>query len=322
MTTTSCWVGIDISASSLEVATYPATVSSAFGTDEVEIVRLLEHLKSLSPELIVIEATGGLERPLRLACSQAELPVAMVNPKQARDFARALGYLAKTDEIDAQVLAHYGFAGRPQVRQISSQAQLELQSWVRRKRQLEAWEFSERNRWRRLEPGELRDSLEASLLHVSTQLKQAQEKIDELLDGQELKEKAARLRQVPGVGAALAQTLLSEVPELGELNRKEIAALVGVAPMNQDSGKMRGVRNIAGGRHQARRVLFMATFAACQHNKVLKTHYAQLKARGKPHKVATIACGRKLLTILNAILRDGSSWTPSLAQPSPQLSSA
>lgn len=262
-----------------------------------------------------------MEKLLRTRCAQVELSVAMVNPKQVKDFARALGYLAKTDQIDARVLAHYAFAVRPPVRQLASEVQQEIQSWVRRKRQLEAWKLSEQNRLRRQKKGLLHDLLQQNVELVDQQINDVQIQIDKLLKTKELQAKAEQLRQVPGVGAALTQTLLSELPELGQMNRKEIAALVGVAPMNQDSGKGRGARCILGGRHNVRKVLFMATFAACQHNEVLKEYYAKLKQRGKPHKVALIACCRKLLTILNAIVRDGSVWSDERAQPQNPISS-
>lgn len=314
--TFSSWIGIDISASHLDVATYPHTKHRRFPNNHKGIESFIQYAAQHSPEVIVIEATGGLERALRLSCLEAQLPLAMVNPKQVKDFARALGYLAKTDQIDARVLAHYGFAVKPKVRAMPEQTQRELQSWVRRKRQLEAWHKSERLRLMRQNEGALFDDIKRSIEHVAKQIHEVQQIIDELLSTEALCAKAGQLRQVPGVGPALAQSLLSEVPELGELDRKEIAALVGVAPMNQDSGHTRGHRSIAGGRHRVRKILFMATFAACRHNDILQAHYEQLRERGKPHKVALIACCRKLLTILNAILRDGSEWNPRLAQPS------
>ena len=307
------FVGIDVSEEELVVAILPEgsveTVSNA-----VEKVReLCVQLVSLSPALVVLEATGGLERPLVRELSAAGVPVALVNPRQVRDYARALGKLAKTDRIDAVVLAQFAQAVQPQPRPLPSEAAGKLRDLLSRRTQLKEMLLAEKNRLRRASPT-LKEGLARHIRFLEEELATLEKEIAELKKAEkELAEKAAILESAPGVGKVTSAVLIGYLPELGKLPGKQIAALVGVAPFNWDSGRMRGRRAVWGGRSQVRSVLYMATVAAIRCNPVIASFYRRLRAAGKPVKVALVACMRKLLVILNAMVREGRPWNPAYA---------
>ena len=308
------FIGIDVSKKSLDVCVRPA--AEAWRTDNASgpIAELVARLVSLSPTLIVLEATGGLQTPLVVALAEATLPVAVVNPRQVRDFAKALGRLAKTDKIDAAVLAHFAEAVRPELRALPDTETRQLEALLVRRRQLVEMIVAEQSRLTTALPAvqpDIRD-------HV-TWLKSRMGGIDEELTravdtSERWHNQSLLLRSVPGVGPVVAVTLLAELPELGTLNRKQIAALVGVAPLNCDSGTIQGKRVIWGGRATVRATLYMGALVAVRHNPLLKAMYKRLLAAGKAKKLALVACMRKLLTILNAIARARTPWRPELAK--------
>jgi transposase len=266
------------------------------------------QLSELSPTLIVVEATGGLERTLVAALVAAGLPVVVINPRLARDFAKATGRLAKTDRIDAQVLAHYGEAIRPSLRPLPDADTQQLRALVDRRRQLMDMMSAEQSRLN-TSPARIRDSIEYHLTWLRQQVASLDDDLDGMLKASPLwLERDAILQSTPGVGPILSRTLMSQLPELGNLNRKEIAALVGVAPFNRDSGTWRGRRTIWGGRATVRAVLYMSTLVATRYNPVIREFYESLLAVGKVKKVALIACMRKLLTILNAMIKNQQRW--------------
>jgi transposase len=260
----------------------------------------------------VIEATGGYQTALVTALSLAHLPVAVVNPRQVRDFARATGKLAKTDRIDAATLARFAQAIRPPVTTLAGEQEAELRSLFERRRQVVAMMTQERNR--QTAPGvpwKVRSQIAEHIAFLEKRLKETDKDLREQIEASPLwHDKAELLQSVPGVGPATTTALLSALPELGQLCRKRIAALVGVAPFARDSGKMRGRRSIFGGRAGVRACLYMATLVAVKHNPVLRAHYEQLLQRGKAKKVALVACMRKLLTILNTLLKTKTAWNP------------
>ena len=317
MTTTTqvqVFVGIDVSKHHLDVAVRPTNERSTVTNDTAGIPELVESLAKRKPTLIVLEATGGLETAVTAALAARGLAVAVVNPRQARDFAKSMGKLAKTDKIDAVVLARFAEAIRPEPRQLpDEQAQL-LQATLVRRRQLIDMLVAEKNRLP-LTHVSMQGRVKEHIAWLVTELKT----IDADLNGQlraspAWREKEDLLLGVKGVGDVTATTLLAELPELGKLNRKQIAALVGVAPFNRDSGKFKGKRAIWGGRATVRHVLYMAALSASQHNPVIREFYQHLLKEGKLKKVALIACARKLLTILNAMLRANKPWDASLAK--------
>jgi transposase len=308
MTSAGIFVGIDVSQASLDGAVWPGGESWRSGNDEPGITELIERLQQLRPFLVVVEATGGMEIPVVGALGSVGLPVVVINPRQVRDFARATGRLAKTDAIDAQVLARFGEAVRPELRPLPDEQTQELASLLARRRQLIQMLTAEKNRLGRaslrVRPGVKRHIgwLEHELADLDSGLRQ-------LIQASPLwREKEQLLRTTPGVGPVLATTLLAGLPEIGTLNRKEIAALVGVAPLNRDSGTLRGRRSVWGGRAQVRAVLYMAALVAVRHNPDIKVFYDRLRAGGKPKKVALVASMRKLLTILNAMMQSGTPW--------------
>ena len=263
--------------------------------------------------MIVVEATGGLERALAGALQVAQLPVAVVNPRQARDFAKATGQLAKTDQLDAHNLAHYAQAIKPEPRALPDQQRQQLSAVLSRRRQVVQMCTAERQRLSST-PEHTRVRLVKHLEWLEAELAELDQELDTLVaQSQEWKAQADQLQSTPGVGAVTTFTLLAELPELGQLNRKQIAALVGVAPLNADSGRYRGRRIVWGGRAAVRSVLYMATLAAVRYNPVIKVFYDRLSAAGKPKKVALTACMRKLLVILNAMVKNGQDWSPSMA---------
>jgi transposase len=304
------FVGIDVSKDHLDIALRPASEHWTIDYTEAEVAQLVTRLKALQPALIVLEATGGLELPVAAALAAAGLPVAVVNPRQVRDFARANGRLAKTDPLDADVLAHFGQAIRPPVRPLPDTEAQELAALVTRRRQLLDMLKAERQRLASSLPA-MRTRIQAHIDWLAQELQVVDDDLDQTVRQTSVWcEKEDLLRSAPGVGRVLAHTLLSDLPELGQLNRKAIAALVGIAPLNQDSGKRRGKRIIWGGRSAVRDVLYMATLSATRYNPVIQEFYQRLLAAGKAPKVALVACMRKFLTILNAMLAHKTPWNP------------
>jgi transposase len=315
------FVGIDVSKDRLDVAERPTPDCWSCSNDPAGIELLRERLQSAPPALIVLEATGGYEAAAAAALASAGLPVAIVNPRQVRDFARAAGILAKTDQIDAATLALFAERIRPEVRPLPDALTEELTALVARRRQLVEMLLSETNRLR-LASAAVRRGIEKHIQWLERQLRDTDQDLERRVQASPLwRAKDKLLRSVPGIGPTTARTLLAELPELGRLDRREIAALVGVAPFNRDSGTLRGRRVIWGGRSAVRRTLYMATLTATRFNPLLRAFYERLRARGKPAKVALVACMRKLLTILNAMLRDGRSWQPSGLDPAAEHAS-
>jgi transposase len=303
------FVGIDVSKDRLDVHVLPSQQAFAVARNGEGLDRLAGELRALAPVLVVLEATGGFEVTVAAALAGAGLPLAVVNPRQIRDFARATGRLAKTDALDAQIIALFAERIRPEPRPIAAAEVQVLGELVARRRQLIEMIGMESNRRRQARTPKVRHTLEATLKTLEAQLAELDREIDGAVRGSPAWRAADDLlTSVPGIGNITARTLIAELPELGRLDRRRIAALVGVAPFNRDSGQMRGHRTIAGGRTAVRNVLFMATLTAIRWNPVIKTHYAQLTERGRPKKVAIIACMRRLLGILNAIIRTASPW--------------
>ena len=312
---TPVFIGIDVSKASLDVAVRPSGESWQASNDEEGIEKLVEKVREFSPTLIVMEATGGYEAASAIALAVAGLPIAVVNPRQARDFAKSLGRLAKTDKIDAAVLARFSEAVRPEPRQLADEQTIQLQALMARRRQLLEMLVAEKNRVS-LSHRKVRPRLIEHVQWLENELDEIDKNLREELQKSAIwREKDDLLRSVPGVGMVTSTTLLAELPELGRLNRKKIAALVGVAPYNCDSGNMHGKRAIWGGRAAVRTALYMATLSATRYNAVIRAHYKQLKDKGKSSKVALVACMRKLLTILNAIIHSGDPWSEKLAVP-------
>jgi transposase len=308
-------VGIDISKDRLDVACLPAAVHvpPAFDNDAQGHVALVGRLKEITPRLIVLESTGGYQRMLVAALAAAGLPVVVVNPRQVRDFARALGVLAKTDAIDAMVLARFGEKVNPAPRPLPDAESTALIDLLARRRQLVELRTAESNRLGQATSARIKASIRAVLATIEKQIAS----IDEDLDGRirrspAWKEKEDLLTSTPGVGPLTARTLLACLPELGAISRQSIAALVGVAPLNRDSGTKRGQRTTWGGRTVVRSALYMAALVATRHNPILKAHYTKLIAAGKAKKLALVACMRKLLVTLNAMLRTRTPWRNSL----------
>lgn len=303
------FVGIDVSKDRLDGHVLPSQQTFAVARSGEGLDRLAGDLRVLAPQLIVLEATGGFEVTVAAALAGAGLPLAVVNPRQIRDFARATGRLAKTDALDAQIIALFAERIRPQPRAIAAAEAQVLAELVARRRQLVEMIGMESNRRRQARAPKVQRTLEATLETLQAQLAELDREIDGAVRGSPAWRAADDLlTSVPGIGNITARTLIAELPELGQLDRRRIAALVGIAPINRDSGQMRGRRAIAGGRTAVRNVLFMATLAAIRWNPVIKAHYAQLTHRGRPKKVAIIACMRRLLGILNAIIRTASPW--------------
>jgi len=317
MDTANISVGIDVAKDWLDVGERPDDAAWRVRNDEAGIAALVERLGQREPAVVVLEATGGLEWALAAALAAAHLPVVVVNPRQVRDFARATGRLAKTDAIDAQVLAQFGEAVEPPPRPLPDQATQELAALVTRRRQLVEMLTGEKNRLRTARASVRRD-IQEHIRWLERRLNDLDGDLRKAIQSSPLwRVRDHVLQSAPGVGFVSSSTLLANLPELGRLNRKEIAALVGVAPLNRDSGTLRGRRTVWGGRAHVRAVLYMATLVATRRNPVVKAFYERLVAAGKPKKVALTACMRKLLTILNAMVRSHASWqitNPTLAQ--------
>jgi transposase len=301
-------VGIDVSKARLDVAVEPTHVRWQVANDEAGIQQLVERLQQLGPERIVLEATGGYELAALAALGCAALPAVAVNPRQVREFAKATGRLAKTDRLDAQVLAHFAEAVKPELRPLPDAATRELAALLARRRELIEMRTAETNRLE-LAVDAVRSDIREHLRWLDKRIGQLDRELHDRLRASPLwRDKDDLLRSVPGVGPVLSLTLLADVPELGKVNHRQLAALVGVAPFNVDSGKSSGQRHIWGGRAAVRAVLYMATCTAVRHNPVLRALYQRLVASGKRKKVALVACMRKLLTICNAIVASGTPW--------------
>jgi transposase len=302
-------VGIDVSKDRLDVAVRPSGETFAVERNGSGLDRLVGRLRELSPQIVALEATGGFETVAAAALGGAGLPVVIVNPAQIRAFAKAIGQRAKTDPIDAAVIAHFAEATKPQVRPLPDEASRLLADLVARRRQIVEMIGAERQREKRMILPRLKKSIARLVKALEKELTSVNTDIDDAVRGSPAWcEKEDLLASVPGVGPIIARTLIAELPELGQLNRKEIAALAGLAPFTRQSGQWRGRSFIGGGRKAVRTALFMGAMVAKQHNPVLKAFFDRLVAAGKPKMVALIAVARKLLTILNAILRDSRSW--------------
>jgi transposase len=309
---TPVFVGVDVSKARLDVAVTGSDETWSVSNTSDGIAQLVERLRLIGPALVVMEATGGFEVPAAAALAAAEIPVVIANPRQVRDFARSTGQLAKTDKIDAQILALFAERVRPQVRTLPDEEARALDAIVGRRRQIIDMITAEKNRLGFAQPA-VKKSIEKHVRWLERQLSD----VDSDLDGRIRKSpvwqaKSDLLRDVPGVGPNLARTLIAELPELGQLSHKQIAALVGVAPLARDSGLFRGRRMVWGGRASVRSALYMSILSATKWNPVIRPFYLRLRAQGKPPKVAMVACMRKLLTILNAMVRDGQEWDPSI----------
>jgi len=309
VSTSPCAVGIDVAKGQLDIADtrsehHWATSNDPEGHDQVR-----QRLTELNPAVIVLEATGGYERPIVAELAAAGLPVVVVNPRQVRDFARAIGRLAKTDAIDAAVLAQFGMAVKPEIRPIPDEHAAALHELLARRRQLVQMRTAESNRLKQAHTRRVKTSIQHVLELIHQQLEHLDDDLDRLIrQCPAWQKKYDLLTGVKGIGPQTARTLLIELPELGRASRQQIAALVGVAPLNRDSGMMRGRRTTWGGRASIRSTLYMATLVAVRHNPRLRAVYQRLLQRGKRKKVALVACMRKLLVILNAMLRDQKPW--------------
>jgi len=308
MTEEKSWAGIDVSGSELVVGIYPSREGKKFSYESAGIEGLLEFLGAVKPELIVVESTGGIEKRVAAELHNAGLPVCVVNPRQTHDFAKSLGVLAKTDGIDAVILARYAEAVKPPVRRMANEEEQVVKELIARRRQLIDMLIQEKNRLKRAE-GRIKTDIAK---HIKWLEKRIEDLDDELCDAVAASQlwtaQDGILRSVPGVGKVLSATLIADLPELGRLNRKEIAALAGVAPFNRDSGAFRGRRVIWGGRGGVRRALYMSVVAGIRVNPVLQAFYKKLRAGGKQPKVAITACMRKLLVILNTMVKNGQEW--------------
>jgi len=311
------FIGIDVANTTLDVAAEPATALGALTTvpnDEAGHTALVAALTPLRPTLIVLEATGGYERAVTVALAAAGLPVVVVNPRQVRDFAKATGQLAKTDQLDAAVLARFAAQVQPALRPVPDATTHALRELLTRRRQLVAMLGQERNRLAQARDRAIRRDLQQHIRWLERRVTTSDDELHQQIEQSPVwRVRDQLLQSVPGIGPVTAQTLLASLPELGALNRKQIAALVGVAPLNRDSGQWRGRRHVWGGRAPVRHALYMAALVASRHNPALRAFYTRLRAAGKPPKVALVATMRKLLVMLNAMLAHQTPWSPALA---------
>lgn len=305
------FVGIAVAKHTLDVHVRPADEAFQSANDEAGIRALVTRLQGLAPTLIVLEATGGYEVGVAAALASAGLPIAVVHPRQIRDFARATGQLAKTDRLDAATNARFAEAVQPEVRPLPSAEAQALGELMARRRQLVDMLGAERNRHGQVRDRRLRRRIGAHVEWLSKAIAEVERDLNDTIRSSPVwREKDELLTSVPGIGDITAHTLIADVPELGGLTRRRIAALIGVAPLSRDSGTLRGRRMIAGGRPAVRRVLYMAALVAVRYNPVIAAFYTRLTGAGRPKKVALVAAMRKLLTILNAIVRDQRPWQP------------
>lgn len=309
MTREDCWVGVDVSKATLDVYLSHPEQALRLAYDPTAITTLITTLREANPTLVVLEATGGLERVLVAELLVAQLPVAVVNPRQVRRFAEAIGYLAKTDRLDARVLAHFAAAIQPPARPWPDGETRALADQLTRRRQLVEMLTMEKNRLQQAQNAAVRHDIQAHIDWLQQRVKTTERELRQAVEASPAwQAKADLLRAVQGLGEVSILTLLASLPELGTLNRKQIAALVGVAPLNRDSGTLRGRRCVWGGRAEVRQTLSMAALSAVRYNPILKAFYTRLRDVGKSAKVALVACMRKLLTIINAMLRDQTHW--------------
>jgi transposase len=307
-------VGIDVSKAQLAIAVYPSEEAWTSATTAAALEALVARLMTLAPTLIVLEATGGYEMPVAGACAAAGLPVAIVNPRQVRAFAQALGRTAKTDAIDATVIARFGARVQPVPRPVPDAATQALAALIARRRQLLDMLGAEQRRLQQATTARVQRDLRAHIRWLERRVADVDDDLTRAIQASPVwRAQEDLLQSVPGIGPITARTLLALLPELGTLDRRAVAALVGVAPFNRDSGTWRGARTIAGGRATVRRTLYMAALVAAHHNPPLHAFYERLRATGKAKKVALVAVMRKLLTILNAMVRHQQSWQPTEA---------
>lgn len=298
------YVGIDVSKDRLDVSVLGQKSVSEFANTRRGIAKLVKLMQRLNPKLIVVEATGGYEEALVLALHEAGLPVALVSPQRVRQYAKARGLLAKTDKLDAQNLAEYGKNIQPRLFVGKNEAGRRLSGLIDRRKQLVEMEKAEKNRLR-MANAEIKTSIQTVITCLEEEVKRLDEEIEKFMkENMDFGEQEKLLCTAKSIGPITAATLLADLPELGKLDRKQIAALVGVAPMNHDSGRKRGYRKTKGGRPEVRSVLYMSALSAIRYNPTIKAQYDQLMKRGKEKKVAITACMRKMLTILNAMMRD------------------
>ena len=309
MTSNAEFVGVDVSKDNLDVASWTSNEYKRFQNDPTGIQELIDWLKILQPELIVLESTGGLELPFVAELAYEKMPVAVVNPRRIREFARSIGQLAKTDKLDAKVIAHFGAATHPEARKLPTNDEEKLTALITRRRQIIEMLTAEKNRLHSARFS-MKERIETHLFWLESELRGLDNEITKFIHQSPIwKEKDKLLRSVPGVGPVTSATILAMLPELGTLNRKKIAALVGVAPVNKDSGRRQKKRRVYGGRANVRSVLYMAALSASKHNPRIKAFYDHLIRMGKEKKVALTACMRKLLVILNAIIRVNQNFT-------------
>lgn len=303
------FVGIDVAKDRLDVHVRPSDEAFSVARDSEGLTALMQRLGPLDPYLVVLEATGGFEQTLAAALVSEAMPLAVVNPRQIRDFARATGQLAKTDALDAKAIARFAEAIKPEPRPVPDEQARALGELVARRRQVIEMMTAERNRRRQLSSRRLIKSVDRLLAVLQKELSELEQEVGQGIRGTPAwRERDELLRSVPGIGNVVARTLIADLPELGRLDRKQIAALVGIAPLNRDSGRMHGKRTTWGGRAKVRSALYMAALVASRRNPVLKAFYQRLISFGKPKKLALIAVMRKLLTILNAMVRDNKRW--------------
>lgn len=302
-------VGIDVSKQLLEVAVHEHDFRYRCPNNSSAFAELLTELIALRPARIVVEATGGLEKPVVAALHAAGLPVVVINPRQVRAFAKAIGQLAKTDRLDAAVLAHFAAAVKPPLRPLKSKAEQDLEALLGRRGQLVEMLVAEKNRRHSATSEAVRETIKEHIDWLADSIAELDEQLQvRLLSSEVWQSKDALLQSVPGIGPVVSFSLLADLPELGTLNRQRISKLVGVAPLNCDSGQQRGVRHIFGGRARVRTMLYMAALTALRFNPVIKAFYQRLVGKGKPHKVALTACMRKLLAIVNLMVRNQTVW--------------
>lgn len=309
MKNTQVFAGVDVSKGTLDIAFRPDGKSMTVDNSDEGIKKLCKLLKKASPELIVLEATGGLEVLAASILVSKGFSVAVVNPRQVRDFAKATGRLAKTDALDAEVIAHFAEVIKPEVRPLKDEDEQDLAELITRRTQVIQMLVAEKNRLCRTGRKRIRKELKEHIEWLQRRLKKMDKDIESAIkESPAWMDKDDLLRSVPGVGKVLSMALLAKMPELGSLNSKQIAALAGVAPINRDSGKFKGIRRIWGGRADVRTALYMSTLAAVRCNPVIRDHYIQLKERGKKPKVALTACMRKLIVMLNAMVKNNEPW--------------
>ena len=309
------YVGIDVSKDQLDVAMPPSGDSWSMANDASGITEVVQRLAQLHPNLVVLEATGGLQMPLAAALATAGLPLSMMNPRQVRDFARATGRLAKTDRLDAQVLAHFADAVRPTPYPLPDAQTQELTALLTRRHQVVEMLTAEKNRLRTTRES-MRQRVQDHIRWLEQELADLDDDLERTLRESPLwREKDNLLRSVPGIGWVVSITLLADLPELGTLSRHQLAALVGVAPLNRDSGRFRGTGTVWGGRARVRAVLYMAALTASRYNPIIKAFYHRLCGVGKARKVALPACMRKLLIILNSMVKHQQTWAPDVQYP-------